>query len=411
MKAITIASRGRRARTASLALGLLVLGLTVWAGLPYAVMQQNAALAVQINPWNTDALTARASELLQAGQGKQVAPEIAALSRSAVAKAPLTPFALRNYGFALEVEGKRDMARPIIDLAAQVSLRDILSHALLLERHYREKRIPDAVRSADVVLSQREDTYLQIMPGIVRLLDDPSTIEPLARTLARRPVWRGPFLERMGLERGNYPAKFQLVHLLQRYGAPAEASELTALLRSAGADLDGRQVRRHWDRLVPLPPQERGRLLLDGEFELGALPPPFAWSYRPADGVYAEATARPDGKGRALFASFEGRARTYFAGQHLLLAPGRYRLSGAALGQDEVSRGQFSWLVRCEGPNDRVSEAEFPIAQNADDWASFAYAIDIPADCTDQQLYLIGAVGEGGKVASIWIDSVRLTRL
>ncbi len=405
-------SRSRFSRIGVLVLVAVLAVLSVRTGLGFMLARANPPLAYRIDPGNPDVAAAQATHLVLTSTNASAVGRVEQVARAAVAGGPLSPFAVRNLGFAIHAGGNKPGAVALVDIAGRISRRDFFAHAWLLEERRRGGRMADAVYQADLLMRQRTSNYTQFLPIMVALLADRRTVAPLTDALHADPVWRPSFLEALGSSDADLDNKLALLAALKQRGSPVTNRELVPLFRRAWGKMDPRVLRGHWDRLVTLPAGARSGLLIDGGFEYADLPPPFTWALYPNQEVYAEIERRPDA-GHALFVSFEGTRDVQFAGQQLLLPPGRYRLTGMAKGQDSVSDGQFRWTLRCGASNRTGGDvaATLPLNPVLDKWRRFTLTLTVPDNCREQQLWLSGAPRDPAGIASLMIDALSLERL
>jgi hypothetical protein len=408
MADVVLPSRSRLSRVGVVVLALILLALSVQTGLGFTLARTTPALAYRIDPGNPEVAAAKANFLVMTSTSAAAVKQVEQVAREAVAGAPLAPLAVRNLGFAIQAAGRKDEAVALVDIAGKISRRDFLAHAWLLEERKREGRMADAVFQADLMMRQRTSNYAHVMPIMVGLLANRDTVAPLARALDKDPVWRSSFLDAMGWDAQNLENKLALLGAIRQLGSPATNREIAPLFRRAWDKADPRMLRGHWDRLVTLPAGARSGLLIDGGFEYPDIPPPFTWTLYPNQEVYAEIARRPD-SGHALFASFEGTRDVEFAGQQLLLAPGRYQLTGTVMGQDRVLPGQFRWSLRCG--RDGTAVQSIPLNPTLDRWTRFAATLTVPESCREQQLWLVAGPSDPAALASILVDSLALRKL
>lgn len=412
MGEIVLPTGSRASRIVVLVLVAALTVLSVRTGLAFMLARANPPLAYRIEPGNPDVAAALATHLILTSTNASAVGRVEQVARAAVAGGPLSPFAVRNLGFAIQAGGDKPGAVALVDIAGRISRRDFLAHAWLLEERRRAGRMADAVYQADLLMRQRTSNYTQVLPIMVALLADSRTVAPLADALNSDPVWRPSFLDALGGGDADLGNKLALLAAIKQRGSPATNRELVPLFRRAWGKVDPRVLRGHWDRLVTLPAGARSGLLIDGGFEYADLPPPFTWALYPNQEVYAEIARRPN-SGHALFVSFEGTRDVQFAGQQLLLPPGRYRLTGMVMAQDSASAGQFSWTLRCggaAGAGGRVAET-LPLNPVLNDWRRFTLTLNVPADCLEQQLWLSGAPRDPAGIASLMVDALSLERL
>ncbi len=406
---LTIPTGRTTARVVVVVLAIVLALLGIRLGLSFALARSNPALAYQINSGNAEAGAALADARMFAAKNAADADRVRALAVAALRQSAYAPQALRNIGFVDAVSRGEDAAEPILKAAGRGSLRDFLVHVWLFGRYYRADAVPQAIRQADIVLSQQVDRWEAIMPLVIASLDDPRTIRPLADALARQPYWRGTFLHRMGLDTDNADAKYALLTELKRRGRITTA-ELTPYFATIAETTLPQTLRRRWQALAA-DPARMNALLIDGGFDGVNLPPPYNWTFYPGDEIYAESQRRTDGTGNALYASFDGRVTPGFATQRLALTPGRYRLSGEILAEDAARPDQFFWRLKCgsaQGAGKAIGR--FGLAADVDqpDWQRFAAAFTVPEGCLSQTLQLAADGVENGDLSTLWIDSLAI---
>jgi hypothetical protein len=292
-------------------------------------------------------------------------------------------------------------------------LRDYLTHAWLLDYRFRTGQIAASVREADIVLRQMPDNWNIIMPALVALTNDPRVIDPLARTLAAKPDWRGTFLYKLSEANPNPPQTFALLQRLKALGSAASKEELDQYFLVAGKKTPVRELYAQWVALLPSSAKgESAALIHDPDFAGLDAPPPFGWRLYPRESVYAERVPGPVGMGSTLFASFAGDTETVFANQELVLQPGHYRFVGRAYAEDAINKGMFRWSVICMTQGHQAELAQAPIVTVPGRLIAYATEFDVPAGCDQQQLALIGAaVGDAFDTPGVYVDRLQLTRL
>lgn len=374
---------------------------------------KTAEIALQIDPTNSDAMSARADEWLKTVQLGDEAASLAAFSRRALERSPYDVVALRDIGIITAANDDEKGAERLLSLASRLSLRDYLTHAWLLDYRFRTGQIAASIHEADIVLRQMPENWDVIMPALVALTSDPRVIDPLARTLAAKPEWRGTFLYKLSESNPNPPLTFALLRQLKALGSAASKEELDQYFVVAGQKTPVNALYAQWVAL--LPPSAKGEstaLLHDADFAGLDAPPPFGWRLHPSEGVYAERGPGPGGMGSALFASFAGDKETVFADQELVLGPGHYRLAGRAFAEDAIDKGTFRWSVICMTKGHQAELGQAPITTIPGKLISYAIEFDVPADCDQQGLALIGAgVGETFDTPGLYVDRLQLKRL
>jgi len=411
---VTIPRGTRSARIAVMALAIVAGVFTIRSGLAFLLATPaTAELALQIDPTNGDAMSARADEWLKTVNLGDEAASLTAFSRRALEQSPYDVVALRDIGIITAANDDEKGAERLLSLASRLSLRDYLTHAWLLDYRFRTGQITASVREADIVLRQMPENWDIIMPALVALTNDPRVIDPLARTLANKPDWRGTFLYKLSEANPNPPQTFALLRQLKALGSAASKEELDQYFVVAAKKTPVRDLYAQWVALLPPSAKdEHGALLHDADFAGLDAPPPFGWRLYPREGVYAERGSGPGGMGSALYASFPGDQETVFANQELVLAPGHYRFAGRAFAEDAVDKGMFRWSMTCMTKGHEAELGKAPIVTIPGALISYAIEFDVPAGCDQQGLALIGT-GEQDTfdTPGIYVDRLQLKRL
>lgn len=411
---VTIQRGTRGTRAAVLALAIVAGGFTLRSGLAFLLATPaTAEVALQIDPTNTDAMSVRADEWLKTVQLGDEAATLAAFSRRTLERSPYEVIALRDIGIITAANDDEPGAEKLLSLAARLSLRDYLTHAWLLDYRFRTGNVAAAVHQADIVLRQQAENWDIVMPALIALTNDRRVIEPLAQTLATRPVWRGNFLYRLSETNPDPPNTFALLTRLKTLGAPANKEELDQYFVVAGQRTPVRALYAQWIALLPRSAKsDAASLLHDADFAGLDAPPPFGWRLHPSEGVYAERGPGPAGMGSALFASYSGDKETVFADQELVLAPGHYRLAGRAFTEDAVDQGTFRWSVICMTKGRQAELGQLRMTTKPGTLVAYGLQFDVPADCDQQVLALVGsATGDAFDKPGIYVDRLQLTRL
>lgn len=388
--------------------GALIAVAIVRTGLGLGLSAANPGLAQRIDGGNAVALGQLSDRRMKTAQGRSDIEAVAALSRRAVLASPMEAGALRNLGFLVAIGGREDEADRILSLAGKLSKRDYFTHAWLLDRRFRLGDVVASISEADIVLRQRQTSWPVVIPELVRISGDTRILSPMTDALARRPLWRGLYLQQLGSDGRDASAVYAQLRLLRATAAPPSVNEM----RSYFARFDGSEnIAQLWSEWLALTP-ERGKpgLIRDGDFEGIDAAPPFNWTLYPNDGVYAELSDNPDGDGKSLYVSFEGGVGVGFAHQMLLLDAGSYRLTGRVFADEPVKPDQIAIVVGCgKMTNTRPIETLF-VSGPAGAWRDFSTRFTVPTDCRGQHLTIGGQVGDFRSRAALWIDDLAIVR-
>jgi len=413
--AVIALRRGTTAVRAAVLAGALVAGFfTLRSGLAFTLATPaTAELAVRIDPTNTNALSVDANERLKTVELGAPAAKLAADSKRILEHSPYEAVALRNIGIITASNDDEKGAAKLLDLAARLTLRDYLTHAWLLDYRFRTNEVAPAVKEADILLRQDDQNWPVILPALITLTRDPRIIDPLARTLATRPYWRGIFLSRLGSDNPHPDATFALFSRLKAIGSAASKEELDAYFIKSADRLSPAQLFAQWVALLPPGAESAGKgLLREGDFAGLDASPPFGWRLYPADGVYAERGKGPAGMGSALYISYAGERETIFANQELVLPPGRYRFTGRAFAEDAIDAGTFRWSIVCMTKGAAGVLDTIPVNPVPGQLGHYAGEFEVPTNCDQQQLALSGTARDTTfDTLALYVDGLDITRL
>jgi hypothetical protein len=372
-----------------------------------------ANLAIRIDPTNTNALSVDANERLKTVELGAPAAKLAADSKRILEHSPYEVVALRNIGIIAASNDDEKGAARLLDIAARLSLRDYLTHAWLLDYRFRTNQVAPAVKEADLLLRQDDQNWPVILPALIALSRDPRIIDPLARTLATRPYWRGTFITRLGSDNPYPDATFALLTRLKAIGSAASKDELDPYFIKSADRLSPSQLFAQWVALLPPSAQSASKgLLREGDFAGLDASPPFGWRLYPAEGVYAERGTGPAGMGSALYVSYSGERDTVFANQQLVLPAGHYRFAGRVYAEDAIDAGVFRWSIVCMTKDATGVLGTAPVNPQPGQLGHYAVEFDVPAKCDQQQLTLTGTARDTTfDTLALYVDGLDITRL
>jgi hypothetical protein len=158
---------------------------------------------------------------------------------------------------------------------------------------------------------------------------------------------------------------------------PKTGQFLIAYLKSEGLWLEAYGVwLRLWNRPMAL--------LFNADFEQEFLPNGFDWEVLDTNGYRAGAKAQLSGRGergQVLMVGFTGREMPpVVVQQHVLLTPGKYRLTGEYLSSDLRSNEGLAWVLACAKDRRELARTP-PIRAEGRAWQRFDVAFDVPQDC------------------------------
>lgn len=399
------------ARIGALVIALLFVGLLFQSRVGFMLARVQPDTAFAVAPGNPEVLRAKIEyQLMRATREDQAA--LTDLSHRALRAEAYNPTALRTLGLFAAFEKKDAQAEKLFSMSAKFSLRDLFTHAWLLENRLANGRYAEAFSEADILLRQRSTNWDVLVPSLAQRLNDRRLIAPMADMLATNPSWRGMLLLNLADAKVDVEAGHALLARLAALGSPPTVAELTPYFQRAATETRLPLLHRRWMALLPRATRGKAAgLLRDGDFAAPDVPPPFGWRFLPEDGVVAErGESLIPGQGSALYISYAGDRQVTFAEQQLVLGAGRYRLAGRTTTDAELAAGQVYWSLRCGRGNAESEIAKQPLSPGIDRPHRFTLTFDVPSGCIGPKLSLIGGKSEILESANLWVDALTLTR-
>lgn len=425
---LTLASHPARALTlAAIAIGLA--WLIVTKSLSYAVAERSPDLALWLDPRQPLALLERAerarTKLLKAtsldmdvtastsgpaestarSQGSGTAGALqdkrsAAEEREALreeigslADRVVSGERLEARAFRLLAEATSDLskARLLMQRAVQLSRHE--SHAVfwLMNDSFERKDLSEVLEKADILLRTRQDLHPHVMGYLGDIAATPEGRKQLIPLLARKnPPWRAAFFNSLPSNVVRMETPLDVLLALKDAGSPPSSTELTPYIKFLVSKKRLDIAYGAWLQFVPQQQLESIGFLNNPAFAQDPSGIPFDWSFQRGQNTIIDFIPLRDAAGsRALRFRFgTGRVRFPEASQVLLLAPGRYRLSGAAQGRLTARRG-LRWEIRCLGGGNALAETDM-IFGSLNDQQAFTLDVRIPdgENCRAQRLRL-----------------------
>jgi hypothetical protein len=297
-------------------------------------------------------------------------------AQASLAAAPLQGRALRVLGATRELEGNRDSARRLIEMAATVAPRDIPAQYWLAMNDLRDRDLDAALARFDRLLRMEPEASRQVFPVLLTVASNPIGMRGFAPLLASNPPWRQDFMRQFLASVADVRQLDKLLGIAAVAGVRLEPAEQAALLNQAF-------VRRDWPRVRRLLAIEgiQPAVVRDGGFDRGA-----------ADGIRGWAVAKHRMMDVILA---DSRLRLHFLGQRaefgglsqwLLLSPGSYLLSGRVRLLDLDTAQGLRWWLQCDQSSDRLVETE--LFKGRGDWTPFRVEFSVPEECPAQSLRL-----------------------
>lgn len=333
------------------------------------------------------------------------AREMARVARRALLSDPLTAPALRQLAVAEGIEGRAGSSRRLLDLAHDVSRRDLGTSWLYVTKALGRGDTGLLLRSFDEASATSGVGQELMYPALTEGLFDPGLRVALAPYLREQRPWVPSFLHFAAAsspDNGAYAAALVLAAGgLPRSGAYAGID--ARLLRATEAKGDYGLARVYLRRGVP-----GGQALLS---EIGFTPAttgddfgPFGWALSGDENGGAQLYGAS-----GLRIRISADQRVEVARRTLLLPPGSYRLSQRLSASGGLAPASLSWKMTClPGPH---AEALWrrEIAARSGTFPDVS-EISVPAECAAQRLTLVAGGDADQGDAELTLSDLKLER-
>ena len=381
--ALAIAIVGFRAVSASLA-NSLVSSSVVQA---YALAPESARIQAEFS-----------RHLLAEDPGSEknrVASE--AIARRALLGDPTTVAAAATLGLIEQLRGSAASATRLFDYVERVSRRDLLTELWLIEQAVQKGNVAGALRHYDIALRSQNGADEILFPVLVQASTGAVVADSLLATLVKRPAWSNGFLTYLG---DNTPDPEATALLLRRLASHNIQPPLGVQATILNKLVEAQRYNAAWNFYVSFRKGAVRNQSRDASFTASLTRPTvFDWfvSTDPAISAVVQRGARQGSLSFGAPPSVGGLV----AKQVQLLPSGRYRLEGRSSGIDRSLTELPYWSVRCLNDGKELLRLNLPRSGEA--IGRFAADIEVPVDCSAQELALIArpayaAAGTSGEV-------------
>ncbi len=387
---------------------LLLATIGGWLSLALAISgitrTKNPQAALMLVPTESTALSARADQLLIANSTK-ASPQISKLARRALMQQAMNAKALRLLGYAAEIQGDRQRALSIINMATSLSRREAGAQLWLIEYYAQANDTAKTLKHYDILLSTKPDAQALLYPRLSNAIEDREVRAALLPYVLRDRPWITGFLSYAA---GNSKDLTGLVDLIaEAKGYPKNGSERDLALGLIGRLISEKRFTAAQNIYLLVPGARAARLTNpafdanDRNAQFGAM----GWqvSDNPdASGVFV---AQKDKKEPAL-AVFANSATTQKVASRLLyLQPGSYSFTAKISQLATGDGGYIRFQMHCP-----ANEVATPFWVSAADPKRPSSIIEIPADCPVQFLEIIASGGDGQQGLEAAISSIAITQ-
>ena len=322
---------------------------------------------------------------------------------------------LDSSGYALlallrERAGDRRQAEDLMTTANALNHRDNVADLWLLNDLSAKRRYAEAFVHADAILRRKYGGSDRIAPFIFKSLSDPAALTALGRILAGPPIpyWRGPFMDVASRGLKQPDGMIAIFDSIVKAGGSVEAAELSPTLSLLVSQGQYQQAYLLWLLDSTKPVIAKSGNIINGDFGDTPSAAPFNWSAQSGKFLIADASGYGR-KGPALRLAYQDIGAPADLGQQLLvLAPGRYRLSGQWLTAGAPDPARVELAVVCA--NDQTDLASIAAPDTHGAWRPFSQTLSVPETCAGQWLrFRPRSVGDGIAVEA-WFAGLSIIR-
>ena len=302
---------------------------------------------------------------------------------------PLSAAGLRILGHIADLRGEQEKAADLMQRALRLSRREGAAAAWLLERSLERQNFQRSMALADILLRTQPATWDALAAVIAGIAETETGFGLVTEALTENPPWRDWMLRRTPSSMRDAATPMRLFLELKGRGSPVNEDILNTYLHRLVRSNLHEQAYYAWLQFLPAEQLSTIGLVYNGRFRSPPSGSPFDWTITSGAGASVQTAAHNDNRGVYGLSLEVGGGRVEFGSvsQWLLLAPGRYRVSGRVKGRLTGPRG-FRWRILChrgkklaEGP---MMRGRLPA------WTEFAFDVAVPNEgCNVQRLALV----------------------
>lgn len=385
----------------------------VLAALCYAVLRVGIGiaasgisppLALRIAPDNAVALVGMSMQSIEPLTLDSVRRS-AVFAQHAYRREPVSAAALRQIGFATEVEGGADRARPLLRQSEQLSKRDFEAQLWLIEDAVNRNDVAEALRHYDIALRTSKRAPPILFGSLTFATSDPELIAPLAQTIMQQPPWGNTFLLHAASTSTEPANMVRLISMLLKGGYPVTPLAIQSL---EGRLIQANDYQNAWSLFVAAFPSSRRDIIRNPRFQdMTSEGLAFGWSFDISGS--ATSVVVDDENGRRLVYNAPVGTGGIVARQTLLLSSGTYRLSSTVVNNNHAADSAPVWRLRCVDGAQDLGTMRLPVVNGT---PQRVQALVNVAGCQAQWLELVLSAtddpdGISGAVADVGLSRVR----
>jgi hypothetical protein len=358
------------------------------------------AMAAAVSPDNPQAQLALAALQLDVGTG-EIPEDARRAAMEAFKRAPLADEPILIAGLDALRAGRGAQGEALLMEARRRNPRNRAARLFLIDRFLRTGRVEQAGLELSSLRELVPGVAQALAPQLAVMVRDERTGASLIRVLSHDQGLQQAVLSTLA-SNGADP---DLILRIAQAGSPTQPTpeglpwqrQLISLLVERG---DFPRALRLWRSFAGLPAGAPEKGVYDGGFQglPGAVP--FNWTlYQGSAGVSERSRAQ------GLDVQFFGRETAEFAGQLMVLKPGRYRLAFRVEGSAKGDDSRLAWRVFCRG-NDAEPILDLTMRDVGAAPRTMAGEFTISPACRSQWLRLTGIAGEFPGTQTVTVSNV-----
>ena len=313
--------------------------------------------------------------------------EVRRLAEAALASDPLSARAFRILGQVADTPAQQ---RAYMEKAALRSKHEVHAVYWLMQTAFLDDDLSKTTQYIDILLRSQPQLMPAIVPILARLAESERGLEPAKALLRSDPPWRNSFFSSLMHTVTDARTPLVLMLDLQTHGRDPSHDELKYYLAFLMEQKYYELAYYTWTQFLPPESLQEVGLLFNSSFALRLSGLPFDWTLMRDQGARVDIVDRADKpEVRALAIEYLGvSAGEAGARQIVTLAPGKYRLSGAAQGDVRARRG-VRWRVACLGAVTTYLGESEAFTGSAPNWKTFQFDFVVPPqNCPAQQVWV-----------------------